>query len=100
MRPADVVGAEPAARWEARSSAFRYAEIIAIGAIAAARMASESMRHERLVWNPSTQEWFCTKCGRTSGHASEQDARSELEKRLCHVPSVETPRAARNPPGE
>ena len=58
------------------------------------------MRHEHIIWNPATQEWFCTKCGQTSEHGSEKDAHLELEQRQCHVPSVEMPKAASNPPGE
>lgn len=62
-------------------------------------MAEESMRHENIVWNPATQEWFCTKCGQTSDQVSEEDARFELEQRQCHVPWVEMPQTASNPPG-
>jgi hypothetical protein len=55
------------------------------------------MRHEQIIWNPATPEWFCTKCGKTSDHASEQDAHFELEQQQCHVPWVEMPEAASNP---
>ena len=52
------------------------------------------MKHENLIWNPRTQEWFCTKCGRTSDHPSEHDAHVELDQYECQVPSVDAPRAA------
>ncbi len=58
------------------------------------------MRHEHIIWNPATQEWFCTKCGLTSDHASETDAHFELEQHQCLVPWVEMPKAVSNPPGE
>jgi hypothetical protein len=63
-------------------------------------MAEESMRHENIVWNPATPEWFCTKCGQTSDQVSEEDAHFELEQRQCHVPWVEMPQTASNPPGD
>ena len=50
--------------------------------------------HMNLEWNPATEEWFCTKCGRTSNKISVHDAREELDQHECHVPSVEAPRAA------
>jgi hypothetical protein len=52
------------------------------------------MKHENLVWNLGTSEWFCTKCGRTSDHTSVHDAHVELDQYECMVPSVEAPRAA------
>lgn len=58
------------------------------------------MKHKQISWNPATQEWFCTKCGRTSDHISEKDARFELEQYECHIPSVEMPRAMQDLPGE
>ena len=50
--------------------------------------------HVNPEWNPATEEWFCTKCGRTSNKISGHDAREELEQYECHVPSVEAPSAA------
>jgi hypothetical protein len=50
------------------------------------------MKHVTILWNPATEEWFCTKCGRTSDHISEQDARVELEQLDCEVPAVEMPK--------
>jgi len=58
------------------------------------------MKHENIRWNPATQEWFCPKCGRTSDHANEQDAHTELERYECHIPWVEMPRAFRDAPGD
>jgi hypothetical protein len=52
------------------------------------------MKHENLIWNPGTQEWFCTKCGRTSDHTSVHDAHIELDQYECQVPSAEASRAA------
>ncbi len=54
------------------------------------------MKHRNISWNPATQEWFCTKCGRTSDRLAEQDARAELELYECAVPSVENPRLTPN----
>jgi hypothetical protein len=58
------------------------------------------MKHKRINWNPAIQEWFCVSCGRTSDHASEKDAYSELEQYECHIPSVEMPRTASERPSE
>jgi hypothetical protein len=52
------------------------------------------MKHQNLIWNPRTREWFCTRCGRTSDYTSVQDAHVELDQYECQVPSVEAPRAA------
>jgi hypothetical protein len=49
------------------------------------------MKHEVVLWNRSTQEWFCLKCGRTSDHAAEPDARTELEQHECKFPTAELP---------
>jgi hypothetical protein len=57
------------------------------------------MRHETIVWNPATQEWFCIKCGQTSDQASEKDAHLELEQRQCNVPWIEMPDISSNSPG-
>src|ERR1700736_2903781 len=48
------------------------------------------MKHLVIRWNPATQEWFCIKCGRTSDHISEEDARVELDQHDCQVPSQGT----------
>jgi hypothetical protein len=53
------------------------------------------MKHLVIRWNPATQEWFCIKCGRTSDHISEEDARVELDQHDCQVPSQGTS----TPPG-
>jgi hypothetical protein len=58
------------------------------------------MRHEHIIWNPATQEWFCRKCGKTSDHVSENDAHLELEQQQCQVPSAEMPKAAYGSPIE
>lgn len=52
------------------------------------------MKHENLIWNPGTREWFCTKCGRTSERTNVHDAHIEFDQYECEVPSVEAPRAA------
>ena len=46
------------------------------------------MKHENLRWNPGTDEWFCTNCGRGSDQVSVHDAQVELDKYECMVPSV------------
>jgi len=51
------------------------------------------MKHVNVRWNPVTQQWFCTKCGRTSDQANVDAAFEELDPYECHVPSVEAPRA-------
>lgn len=52
---------------------------------------SSQMKHLSIRWNPATQEWFCSKCGRTSGHNSVLDAHAELDQYDCEVPAVEMP---------
>jgi len=52
-----------------------------------------SMKHEQIVWNPAIQEWFCSRCGRTSDHVGKQDALVELDLYECHIPWVEMPGA-------
>lgn len=47
------------------------------------------MKHEQIRWNLGTNEWYCTRCGRSSGAASEDEARAKLEQYECVVPSVE-----------
>jgi hypothetical protein len=49
----------------------------------------EMTQHLNVAWNPVTKEWFCTKCGRTSDHASADDAQLELDQYECRVPSAE-----------
>ncbi len=56
------------------------------------------MKHQHINWNPATQEWFCIKCGRTSDHTREKDARFELEQYECHIPWTEMPKAISNTP--
>jgi hypothetical protein len=51
-----------------------------------------SMKHVSIRWNPATQEWFCTKCGRTSDHISVADAHAELDQYDCEIPTVEMPK--------
>jgi hypothetical protein len=55
---------------------------------------SNPMKHLKIMWNPSTGEWFCANCGRTSDHANVHDPHKELDQYECQVPSVENPRAA------
>ena len=47
------------------------------------------MKHPDIRWNPSTREWFCKSCGRTSGVENEDDAHASLDQYECIVPSVE-----------
>jgi hypothetical protein len=51
------------------------------------------MKHSDLRWNPSTREWFCTSCGRTSDAENEDDARTSLDQYECTIPTVEVSRA-------
>lgn len=55
------------------------------------------MKHSKIVWNFNIRQWFCIKCGRTSDHVTEPDARVELDQFECQLPYVETPKAL---PGE
>ncbi|MBZ5652170.1 MAG: hypothetical protein LAO18_16995 [Acidobacteriia bacterium] len=61
-------------------------------------MLQNQWKHELISWNPATQEWFCTKCGRTSDHTHEKDARVELEQHECYMPWAEMPKAVSNTP--
>jgi len=47
------------------------------------------LKHESLRWNPGTQEWYCARCGRSSGCVDEPEAQLQLEKYECSLPSVE-----------
>jgi hypothetical protein len=51
------------------------------------------MKHSLIGWNPGTQEYFCTNCGRTSEGISVEDAQERLEPYECEIPSVDAPRA-------
>ncbi len=51
------------------------------------------MKHTDIRWNPSTREWFCTGCGRTSNVETEHDARTSLDQYECTIPSVEVSRS-------
>jgi hypothetical protein len=46
------------------------------------------MRHEDVRWNQETLEWFCAKCGRTSGPLKKEDALAQLEEYECELPTV------------
>ena len=48
------------------------------------------MKHPELRWNPSLQEWFCVKCGRTSDHIDQENAKTELELFECALPTTRT----------
>ena len=52
------------------------------------------MKHEKIIWNPGTENWFCAKCGRTSDQTNVQDAELELDRQECIVPSSNTPGVA------
>jgi hypothetical protein len=45
------------------------------------------MKHENIIWNPATEDWFCTKCGRTSDQVTIEEAQTELNQHECNVPS-------------
>jgi hypothetical protein len=47
------------------------------------------MKHSDIRWNPSTREWFCNRCGRTSDAENEQHAQTSLNQYECTVPSVD-----------
>ena len=51
------------------------------------------MKHADIRWNPSTREWFCQSCGRTSDVEDEQEAQTSLDQYECTVPSVEVSRS-------
>jgi hypothetical protein len=51
------------------------------------------MKHKSVRWNPSTRQWFCSSCGRTSDAVDEQEARLALDEFDCNIPSVDTPRS-------
>jgi len=51
------------------------------------------MKHLDIRWNPATREWFCTRCGHTSDHASVHDAHVKLDQYECQIPSLKAPRA-------
>jgi hypothetical protein len=45
------------------------------------------MKHETIIWNPGTENWFCKKCGRTSNQVEVEDARIELDRYDCNIPT-------------
>jgi hypothetical protein len=47
----------------------------------------KNVKHADIRWNPATGEWFCARCGRTSNHLLEPDAKSELEQYDCELGS-------------
>ncbi len=49
--------------------------------------------HGEIYWNPALREWFCVRCGRTTDHVSQADARVELEQHDCVLPVANTARA-------
>ena len=51
----------------------------------------DDFKHSNLRWNPATREWFCLKCGRTSEHAAEKDAATELSAFSCELPVAQLP---------
>jgi len=52
------------------------------------RSVDRKMKHPELRWNPSLQEWFCVKCGRTSDHIDQEDAKTGLESFECEFPTT------------
>ena len=53
----------------------------------------KNMKHQSVRWNPSTLQWFCTSCGRTSDAVNEKEAELKLDEYECDIPSVDTPRS-------
>ena len=51
-----------------------------------------AMKHEDMRWNQETLEWFCAKCGRTSGRIKKEDALAQLEEYKCELPTGESRR--------
>jgi hypothetical protein len=51
------------------------------------RSVDRKMKHPELRWNPGLEEWFCVKCGRTSSHIHQEDAKTELEFFECKLPT-------------
>jgi hypothetical protein len=41
--------------------------------------------HADVRWNPDLMEWFCARCGMTSDHVNEQDAKNELSNHQCEM---------------
>lgn len=65
--------------------------MLRVRALAEARVdysVDRKMKHPKLRWNPSLQEWFCVKCGRTSDHIDQEDAKTELESFECELPTT------------
>jgi|KBSMisStaDraftv2_1062788.scaffolds.fasta_scaffold133970_1 hypothetical protein len=52
------------------------------------------MKHENIIWNPGTKNWFCTKCGRTSDLINFTDAQMELDQYECNLPASKISGAA------
>jgi hypothetical protein len=53
-----------------------------------------AMKHEDIRWNQETLEWFCAKCGRTSGRIKKEDALAQLEEYKCELPTGESRRTS------
>jgi hypothetical protein len=51
------------------------------------------MKHLTIRYNRVTNEWFCIKCGKTSTRPSIDDARLELDRNECLMPTLEHTRA-------
>ena len=51
-----------------------------------------AIKHEDMRWNQETLEWFCAKCGRTSGRIKKEDALAQLEEYKCELPAAESRR--------
>jgi hypothetical protein len=51
-------------------------------------------KHENIVWNPGTENWFCQKCGRTSDRLTVQEAQMELDQYECNLPASDISGAA------
>ncbi len=48
------------------------------------------MRHAKIIWNPSTREWYCTICGRTVDEATERVVRENMAEYDCLFLYAET----------
>jgi hypothetical protein len=58
------------------------------------------MKHDDIRWNQETLEWFCAKCGRTSGRIRKEDALAQLDECPCELPTGESRRTSVDTNGE
>jgi hypothetical protein len=44
------------------------------------------MKHDELRWNADLEEWYCTRCGRSSDQHLLAEAQAEIELFDCNLP--------------